>query len=125
MTECKTEQLSFGSLGRREMVASFDGGMISSDGGALLLGEVDKHIGLIDRFAGCFIDGRACHLIEHPLRQLLAQRVFGLALGYEDLNDHDALRRDPVLAAVSGQADGLGARRRRRDVGVRWRARAR
>ena len=99
------------------MATSFDGRMISSDGGALLLEEVDKHIGLIGRFGCCFVDGRANHLVEHPHHQLFAQRVFGLALGYEDLNDHDALRRDPVLAAVWGQADVLGARRRRADVG--------
>ena len=117
MTECKPQQLSFGSLGRREIVASFDGGMISSDGGALLLGEVDRRMGLFDRLANCFIDGRVEHLVEHPLRQLVAQRVLGLALGYEDLNDHDALRRDPVLAAMSGQADVLGARRRGEDAG--------
>ena len=101
MTARESEPLSFGSLGRRAAVASFDGGLISSDGGALLLREVDTHIGLIDRFAGGFIRGHAS-LIEHSLRQLLAQRVFGLALGYEDLNDHDAQRRDPVLAAVLG-----------------------
>jgi len=117
VTECKPEQLSFGSLGRREIVASFDGGMISSDGGALLLSEVDTRIGLIDRLAECFIDGRAQQFVEHPLRHLIAQRVLGLALGYEDLNDHDALRRDPVLAAVSRQADVLGERRRADDVG--------
>ena len=75
MTECKPEQLSFGSLGRREIVASFDGGMISSDGGALLFGEVDRRIGLFDRLADCFIDGRVGHLVEHPLRQLVAQRA--------------------------------------------------
>lgn len=111
MTECKPEQLSFGSIGRREVVASFDGGTISSDGGALLLGEVDQRIGLFDRLAGCFIDGRASHLIEHPVRQLVAQRVLALALGYEDLNDHDTLRRDPLLSAMAGQADVNGARR--------------
>lgn len=117
MTECKPEQLSFGNLGRREVVASFDGGRLSSDGGALLLSEVDARIGLIDRLADCFIDGRAQQYVEHPLRQLIAQRVLGLALGYEDLNDHDALRRDPVLAAVSRQADVLGERRSGDDVG--------
>ncbi len=111
MTECKPEQLRFGSIGRRDVVASFDGGTISSDGGSLLLAQVDQRIGLFDRLAGCFIDGRASHLIEHPVRQLVAQRVLALALGYEDLNDHDTLRRDPLLSAVAGQADVNGDRR--------------
>lgn len=117
MTECKPEQLSFGWLGRREVVASFEGGQLSSDGGALLLAETDARIGLIDRLADCFIDGRVQPRVEHPLRQMVAQRVLGLALGYEDLNDHDALRRDPVWSAVSRQADVLGERRSGDDVG--------
>lgn len=113
MTECTPEQLSFGSIGRREMVAKFDGGTITSEGGVLLLGEVDKRIKLLERFAECFVDGRDARFVEHPVRQLVSQRVLGLALGYEDLNDHDALRRDPLLAAVVGEVDIAGSRRRR------------
>jgi hypothetical protein len=76
-------------------VAAFDGGRVSSDAGALLLGRTDRAIGLIDRLAGCFRDGRTPLAIEHTVRTLVAQRVLGIAAGYEDLNDHDALRSDP------------------------------
>ena len=85
------------------MAADFDGGMVSSDAGALLPGETDKAIGLTDRFAACFGDRRNPLLTVHPLKALVAQRVFGLALGYEDLNDHDELRGDPVLGVLLGQ----------------------
>ncbi len=113
MTECTPEQLSFGSIGRRQMVAKFDGGTMSSDGGVLLLGGVEKRIKLLERFAECFTDHRDARFVEHPVRQLVSQRVLGLALGYEDLNDHDALRRDPLLAAVVGAVDVAGSSRRR------------
>ena len=113
MTECTPEQMSFGSIGRREMVAKFDGGTITSNGGVLLLGAVEKRIKLLERFAECFADGRDARFVEHPVRQLVSQRVLGLALGYEDLNDHDALRRDPLLAAVVGAVDVAGTDRRR------------
>jgi len=113
MTECTPEQMSFGSIGRREMVAKFDGGTITSNGGVLLLGGVEKRIKLLARFAECFIDSRDARFVEHPVRQLVSQRVLGLALGYEDLNDHDALRRDPLLAAVVGAVDVAGTDRRR------------
>ena len=73
------------------MVAGFDGGKMTSDAGALLLGATDRAIGLVDRFAACFTDGRAAELIEHTVRTLVGQRVFGIALGYEDLVDHDQL----------------------------------
>jgi hypothetical protein len=96
------------------MVASFNGGSITSDGGALLLRQVEERTGLIRQFAACFTDHRDPALIEHPLEHLLAQRLYGLALGYEDLNDHDILRADPLLAAVVGADDPLGTRRRRR-----------
>jgi len=99
----------FSRVEGRSVVAAFDGGAITTDAGALLLGAADRAIGLVDRFAGCFIDGRDGALIEHDLETLVLQRVFGIALGYEDLSDHDALRFDPVLAALSGK---LGARRR-------------
>jgi hypothetical protein len=88
---------------------AFDGGLMTSDGGALLLGATDRAIGLIDRFAACFDDGRRPELIEHEVRTLVGQRVVGIALGYEDLNDHDHLRHDPVLAVLAGK---LAAKRR-------------
>ncbi|MBM3496460.1 MAG: IS1380 family transposase [Armatimonadetes bacterium] len=107
-TQCNAEQLQFSCVERRRVVAAFDGGTVSSDAGALLLGRADQAIGLIDRLAGCFIDERAAGAIEHPLRTLIGQRVFGMALGYEDLNDHEQLRHDPVLGALLGK---LSARR--------------
>jgi hypothetical protein len=91
------------------VVAAFDGGTVSSDAGALLLGCTDEAIGLIDRLAGCFIDERDPQLIEHTVRTLIGQRVFGIALGYEDLNDHESLRHDPVFGALLGK---LEAKRR-------------
>ena len=87
------------------MVADFDGGAITSDAGALLLGSTDRAIGLIDRFAGCFRDRRRQELIEHSVRTLVGQRVFGLALGYEDLVDHDHLRHDPMMAVLAGKLE--------------------
>ena len=113
MTQCNTQAMLFGQVGRRQTVARFDGGWISSDGGALLLGEVERQTRIIERFSGCFTDHRDPKRIEHPLAQLIGQRVLGLALGYEDLNDHDALRRDPLLATVLGCGDPLGAGRDR------------
>jgi hypothetical protein len=105
LTECSPTEMDFGRAGGRRVVADFDGGMVSSDAGALLLGETDKAIGLTDRFAQCFIDRRSPIFTLHPLRTLVAQRVFGLALGYEDLNDHDQLRDDPVLGVLLGKLD--------------------
>jgi hypothetical protein len=90
------------------VVAAFDGGAITSDAGALLLGQTDRAIRLSERFAGCFRDGRVAELVEHAVETLVMQRVFGIALGYEDLNDHDLLRHDPVMAVL---ADKLKARR--------------
>jgi hypothetical protein len=87
------------------VVGGFDGGQITSDAGALLLGATDRAIGLIDRFAGCFRDARQPHLIEHGVATLVGQRVFGLALGYEDVNDHDHLRHDPVMAVLAGKLE--------------------
>jgi hypothetical protein len=104
---------AFGSLGSRELVWHFDGGDISSDGGGLLLKEVEARTGIIRRFAACFTDHRVAERIEHPLLDLVAQRVYALALGYEDLNDHDELRRDPMLAAILGKDDPKGEQRRR------------
>jgi Transposase DDE domain group 1 len=90
------------------VVAAFDGGAVTSDAGALLLGATDKAIGLIERFAGCFSDGRSRERIEHEITTLVGQRVFGLALGYEDVLDHDRLRHDPAMAILAGK---LAARR--------------
>jgi len=92
----------------REVVAAFDGGAITSDAGALLLGAADRAIGLVERFAGCFQDGRDPERVEHEVATLIGQRVFGIALGYEDLIDHDAIRHDPALAVLAGK---LQARR--------------
>jgi Transposase DDE domain group 1 len=104
-TECSAERFEFGLVGRREIVGSFDGGAITSDAGALLLGTTDRAIGLVDRLAACFIDYRRPELIEHRVATLVGQRVFGIALGYEDLNDHDELRRDPVMAVLAGKLE--------------------
>ncbi len=111
VTECNPEQLEFHRLGRRSVVGGFDGGRISSDGGALLLREVEKRTGIVRSLAQCFVDHRDADAIEHSVEELVSQRVMGLALGYEDLNDHDGLRCDPLLAVVVGKADPLGANR--------------
>jgi Transposase DDE domain group 1 len=108
-TQCSPTEMDFGRAGGRRVAADFDGGMVSSDAGALLLGEADKAIGLTDRFAACFADRRSPLLTVHALKALVAQRVFGLALGYEDLNDHDDLRGDPVLGVLLGKLDSAGA----------------
>ena len=108
-TQCNVEQLQFSCVERRRVVAAFDGGAVSSDAGALLLGRTDEAIGLIDRLSGCFIDERDPQLIEHTVRTLIGQRVFGMALGYEDLNDHENLRHDAVWGALLGK---LSAKRR-------------
>jgi len=104
-TQCNAEQLQFSCVERRRVVAAFDGGTVSSDAGALLLGKADAAIGLIDRLAGCFVDARDQGLIEHTVRTLIGQRVFGMALGYEDLNDHESLRHDPVFATLLGKLE--------------------
>jgi hypothetical protein len=100
-------------LGGRELVWRFDGGDITSDGGALLLKKLEERTGIVRRFAACFTDYRSAAQVEHPLLDLVTQRVFGLALGYEDLNDHDELRRDPMLAAALNKDDVKGEQRRR------------
>jgi hypothetical protein len=111
-TECTLGLFDFARVEGRAVVASFDGGAITSDAGGLLLGATDRAVRLVDRFAGCFRDARTPELIEHEVRTLVGQRVFGIALGYEDLNDHDTLRHDPVMAVLAGKleaAPGLRA----------------
>jgi Transposase DDE domain group 1 len=105
MTECSELRFAFATEGRREIVAEFNGGAISSDGGALLLRETDQKLNLLPRFSQCFLDGRNPDLIEHSVEQMLAQRVYGLALGYEDLNDHEQLRHDPLLGMLAGKVE--------------------
>jgi Transposase DDE domain group 1 len=107
-TECRQDSLKFGTVAGRSVVGAFDGGVISSDAGALLLGATDKAVRLVERFAACFSDGRKAELIEHTVPTLTGQRLFAIALGYEDLNDHDKLRHDPVMAVLAGK---LKARR--------------
>ena len=117
-TDCTAQRFLFQGPGRREVVASFNGGRISTEGGALLLCEVDRRVGILSRFADCFDDHRAPEWVEHSVEDLLRQRVFGLSLGYEDLNDHDDLRRDALLAACVGKTDPTGeSRSRERDRG--------
>jgi len=117
-TECTTAQLEFHALGRRSVVAQFDGGKISSDSGGLLLREVEQRTHILQRLAGCFVDHRDPDQIEHRVESLIKQRVMGLALGYEDLNDHDDLRHDPLLALLSEVTDLSGkTRKRARDKG--------
>jgi hypothetical protein len=107
-TECSADLFGFAPVEGRKVVAAFDGGTMTSEAGAMLLGATDKQIGLIERFAGCFTDYRAVDLVEHSVAGLVGQRVFGIALGYEDLIDHDQLRHDPVMAVLGGK---LAARR--------------
>jgi hypothetical protein len=108
-TECSQDSFDFGTVDGRRIVGAFDGGLITSDAGALLLGATNKAIRLVERFASCFSDARDAEQIEHAVSTLIGQRVFGLALGYEDLNDHDQLRHDPIMAVLAGK---LKARRR-------------
>lgn len=107
-TDCKEQPLLFQDLGSRNVVADFSGGSLSSDGGALLLRQVDINLGLTQSLAQCFCDTRQQVYVDHSVRQLLAQRLYGMALGYEDLNDHHRLRLDPLLAAACEKLDPLG-----------------
>ena len=102
-TECSADLFDFAPVEGRAVVAGFDGGAITSDAGGLLLAATDRAIRLVDRFATCFIDRRRPELIEHQVATLVGQRVFGIALGYEDLNDHDELRHDPVMQVLAGK----------------------
>jgi hypothetical protein len=112
-TECTAGQLEFHGLGWRAVVGQFDGGKISSDSGGLLLREVEQRTHILKRLAGCFTDYRDTNQTEHSLESLIKQRVMGLALGYEDLNDHDTLRHDPLLALLSDKQDLSGKIRKR------------
>ena len=114
-TECSAERFDFAAVEKHTVVAGFDGGTITSDAGALLLGLTDRAIGLVGRFARCFVDARNAELIEHEVRTLVGQRVFAMALGYEDLNDHDELRHDRVMAVLAGK---LEARRHKKCAAV-------
>ncbi len=107
-TECQADSYEFQGSGRREVVARFDGGAITSDAGGLLLREVEDRSAIIGRFARGFVDHRDPELIEHTVEELIRQRVYGLCLGYEDLNDHDDLRHDPLLAVLVGKTDPTG-----------------
>ena len=107
-TQCRPEPMRFARVEGRDVVADFDGGALTSDAGGLLLSETDRTIRLVERFAACFRDARRPEFVEHSVATLVGQRVFGIALGYEDLNDHDELRHDPMMATLVGK---LSARR--------------
>ena len=110
-TQCTQQTFGFQQVGGREIVARFDGGRVSSDGGGILLREIEERFHLVEKFASCFTDYRDPELVEHPLVDLLKQRLFGLCLGYEDLNDHDWLRHEALLAAIVGNEDPEGNNR--------------
>jgi hypothetical protein len=110
----------------RAVVARFDGGTLTSDAGALLLREVERATGILRQFTACFTDHHDATRVEHSAASLVAQRVYGLALGYEDLNDHDTLRADPLLAVLAGSVDPTGSTAAVRGIRARrWPARAR
>ena len=108
-TGCNPRAFAFGTVEGHSVVAAFDGGAVTSDAGALLLGAADRAIRLVGRFAACFSDGRDATRVEHAVRTLVGQRVIGIALGYEDLVDHDRLRHDPVLAILAGKLEARRA----------------
>lgn len=105
MTECTQSGFEFEAHFSRQVEARFDGGTITSDGGGLLLRETDRRLNLLGRLSQCFLDGRDPERVEHPLGEMIAQRVYGLALGYEDLNDHEQLRKDPLLGVLTGRRE--------------------
>jgi hypothetical protein len=117
-TECNTFQLKLQALGSRDIIAKFDGGNITSDSGSLLLREVEKRTHILKRLSSCFTDYRNPKFIEHTVDALIKQRVLGIAMGYEDLNDHDHLRQDPLLGLLCEKQDPTGSdRRMSRDKG--------
>src|SRR5438445_6878786 len=103
MTECSQSQFPFEAHFSRQVMGRFDGSQLTTDGGGLLLRQADRKIGLLQRVTAC--DHRRRERVEHELHQMLAQRIYGLALGYEDLNDHEQLREDPLLALLAGKRD--------------------
>ena len=105
MTECSETLFPFEAHFSRQVVAQFEGSRLTTEGGSLLLRQADRKIGLLRRVAGCFTDYRQPDRIEHPVEEMLAQRIYGLALGYEDLNDHEQLRQDPLLGVLAGKRD--------------------
>ena len=105
MTDCNQSSFGFEACGKREIVARFDGGTISSHGGALLLRQTDQRLNLLPRLAKCFLDSRNQEQVEHSILEMLSQRIYGLALGHEDINDHDQLRTDPVFGILAGRED--------------------
>jgi hypothetical protein len=107
MTECNQSSFGFEGCGRREIVARFDGGTISSDGGAFLLRQTDKRLNLLPRLKECFLDGRNQNQVEHTVQEMLAQRIYGLALGYEDINESRATAERSRLWH-SGRTRGTG-----------------
>ena len=110
-TPCNQESFRFHPRNRRQVRGRFDGGAITTDAGGLLRREVEKRTGIIAQYAACFQDHRDAARIEHGAEARVAQRVYGLALGYEDLNDHDELRRDPLLAVLAEKSDPTGEKR--------------
>jgi len=117
-THCNQKTFEFQTENSRKIMAHFNGGNISSDSGGLLLQQTERITGIISQFAGCFTDHRDPDLSEHTVKELIAQRIYALALGYEDLNDHDELRNDPLLAVMVGKKDPTGKDRiRKRDAG--------
>src|SRR5260370_33486844 len=101
MTECREQRWLFQELGKRKVEVDFGGGYLSSDGGGLILRELERHSGLLRAFSDCFVDYRDPRYIEHSVQELVSQRIHGLVLGYEDLNDHDHLRLDPIHGLIS------------------------
>jgi len=105
MTQCTQPSFEFQAHYSREVVARFDGSAITSDGGALLLRQTDQRLNLLPRFSNCFLDGREQDRVEHSILEMVSQRVYGLALGYEDLNDHEQLRKDPLFGVLAGRKE--------------------
>jgi hypothetical protein len=109
-TECSAESYAFGQLDRRPVIADFSGGQITSDGGLILIAEVDRYYRISEQFAACFSDQRDPSRIQHQLSNLIAQRLYGLVQGYEDLNDHEELRHDPLFGIAVGKLESHHAR---------------
>ena len=108
MTDCREQSWLFQDLGSRKVEVDFGGGYLSSDGRGLILRELERHSGLLRDFSGCFVDYRDQRYVEHSVQELVSQRIHGLVLGYEDLNDHDHLRLDPIHGLIAGKSDPLG-----------------